>query len=62
MITKQALRNIVGLGLKSNELRIKGIVSRDGLSTETIGVYSSLGLNNPPHICLTPRKSRVKNL
>jgi hypothetical protein len=24
-------------------------------------VYS-LGLNNPPHICLTPRKSRVKNL
>jgi hypothetical protein len=24
-------------------------------------VYS-LGLNNPPHICLAPRKSRIKNL
>jgi hypothetical protein len=38
------------------------MVSRDGLSAETIFVYSSLGLNNPPCICPTPRKSRVKNL
>jgi hypothetical protein len=41
---------------------LKGVVSRDGLSTETIGVYSSLGLNNPLCICLTPRKTCVKNL
>jgi hypothetical protein len=37
-------------------------VSRDGLSTETFGAYCSLGLNNLPCICLTPRKSHVKNL
>jgi hypothetical protein len=37
---------------------LKGIVSRDGLSTETIGFC----LNIPPRICLTPRKSRVKHL
>jgi hypothetical protein len=32
---------------KKSFLLLKGIVSRDGLSTETIGVYCSLSLNNP---------------
>jgi hypothetical protein len=45
--------------MSNTALLFKGIVSRDCLSTETI---CSLGLNNPPRICLTPRKSRVKNL
>jgi hypothetical protein len=39
---------------------LKGKVSRDGLQLRPL-VYS-LGLNNPPRICLTPRKWRVKNL
>jgi hypothetical protein len=44
---------------KKPEVLLKGI---DGLSTKTSGVQYSLGLNNPPRICFTPRKSCVKNL
>jgi hypothetical protein len=41
---------------------LKGIVSRDGVSTETTDVYSSLGLNIASRICFTLVKSRVKNI
>jgi hypothetical protein len=41
--------------------QVKGIVSQDGVSTETHwGV--SLGLNNPPHICFILGKSNAKNV
>jgi hypothetical protein len=44
-----------------SERYIKGVVSRDCLCQLRPLVYS-FDLNNPPRICLTPRKSCVKNL
>jgi hypothetical protein len=67
-----AIKCHIGLtGLRNKKVLIKYLfpltylrdsITRGGLSTETIGVLYSLGLNNPPRICFTPRKSRVKNV
>jgi hypothetical protein len=44
---------IWGFSYSASNKNLKGIVSRDGLSTETIGVPYSLGLNNPPRTYLS---------
>jgi hypothetical protein len=49
------------LPVQSINHQLKGIVWRDGVSTETSGVYS-LDLNNPPRIFFTLVNSRIKKL
>jgi hypothetical protein len=41
-------------------LKVKGIVSRDGVSIETIGGYISLDLNNSPRIGFSFVQFRIK--
>jgi hypothetical protein len=46
----------------NSECAIKGIVSRDGVATEAIYVYCSLGLNIAPRISFTLVNLRIKNI